>query len=73
MHSQTVSYMRGIARAMRGGRPAGLRAVDQGDRHYSSSTSRVREHWRQRVQAPPKQLIATRRPVCLPQQQPGFP
>ena len=39
----------------------------------SGATSRLREKWRQRVQAPPKQLITTRRPVCLPQQQPGFP
>jgi hypothetical protein len=31
----------------------------------SGATSRLREKWRQRVQAPPKQLITTRRPVYL--------
>ena len=82
LHSQTILYRPGIARAMRG-QPAGLRhtQVDQGDRQQvvqqiclregapglepRGATSRVREQWRQRVQAPPKQLITTQRPVYL--------
>ena len=55
LHSQTVPY--------RPHRPGDAR------RHVahevSGATSRVREQWRQRVQAPPKQLITTQRPVYL--------